>query len=75
VPLPRQQDEAHEIAERIDQSDDLGCQAAAGTPAGQSHMEFAVVEGWRCLLGEWRYQLGSRVRERRGTSVGAFLCS
>ncbi len=43
--------------------------------AGQLHMEFAVVEGWRCLLGEWRYQLGSRVPERRGTRVGAFLCS
>jgi hypothetical protein len=38
-------------------------------------MEFAVVEGWRRLLGEWRYQLGSRVLERRGTRVGAFLCS
>ncbi len=43
--------------------------------SGQSHMEFAVVEGWRRLLGEWRYQLGSRVPERRGTRVGAFLCS
>jgi hypothetical protein len=38
-------------------------------------MEFAVVEGWRRLLGEWRYQLGSRVPERRGPRVGAFLCS
>ena len=43
--------------------------------AGQSHMEFAVVEGWRRLLGEWRYQLRLRVPERRGTRVGAFLCS
>src|SRR3954447_10052161 len=25
--------------------------------AGQSHMEFTVVEGWLHLLGEWRYQL------------------
>src|SRR3954468_20430543 len=43
--------------------------------AGQSHMEFTVVEGWLHLLGEWRYQLGSRVPERRGTRVSAFLCS
>jgi hypothetical protein len=43
--------------------------------AGQSHMEFRVVEGWRHLLEEWRYQLGSRVPERRGTRVGKFLCS
>src|SRR4051812_24547798 len=46
-----------------------------GVTPGQSYMEFAVVEGWRCLLGKWRYQLGSRVPERRGTRVGAFLCS
>src|SRR3954453_9377728 len=38
-------------------------------------MEFTVVEGWLHLLGEWRYQLGSRVPERRGTRVSAFLCS
>jgi hypothetical protein len=43
--------------------------------AGQSHMEFAVVEGWRRLLEEWCYQLGLRVPERRRTRVGAFLCS
>src|SRR4051812_31322518 len=42
---------------------------------GQSHMEFTVVEGWLHLLGEWRCQLGSRVPERRGTRVSAFLCS
>jgi hypothetical protein len=42
---------------------------------GQSHMEFTVVEGWLHLLGEWRYQLGSRVPERRGTRVSAFFCS
>jgi len=29
VPLPRQENEAGEIAERIDQRDNLGCQAAA----------------------------------------------
>src|SRR3954468_16554858 len=46
-----------------------------GEVAGQSHMEFTVVEGWLHLLGEWRYQLGSRVPERRGTRVSAFLCS
>ncbi len=34
--LARQQDKAHEIAERIDQSDDLGRQTAAGTPNGLS---------------------------------------
>src|SRR3954471_5040469 len=38
-------------------------------------MEFTVVEGWLHLLAEWRYQLGSRVPERRGTRVSAFLCS
>jgi hypothetical protein len=43
--------------------------------AGQSHMEFAVVEGWRRPLEEWCYQLGLRVPERRRTRVGAFLCS
>jgi len=32
VPLPRQQDEAYEIAQRIDQSDDLGRQTTARTP-------------------------------------------
>ncbi len=32
VALARQQDEPHEVAQRIDQSDDLGRQAAAGTP-------------------------------------------
>jgi hypothetical protein len=46
-----------------------------GLDAGQSHMEFAVVEGWRRLLEKWRYQLGSRVPERRGTRVDTFLCS
>ena len=34
VPLPRQQDEAYEIAQRINQSDDLGRQATARTPDG-----------------------------------------
>ena len=43
--------------------------------SGQSHMEFAVVEGWRRPLEEWRYQLGLRVPERRETRVGTFLCS
>src|SRR3954468_7487027 len=45
------------------------------TKPGQSHMEFAVVEGWGRLLGGGRCQLGSRVPERRGTRVSAFLCS
>jgi hypothetical protein len=52
-----------------------GVQAFLPGSAGQSHMEFAVVEGWLHLLEEWRYQLGSRVPERRGTRIGAFLCS
>ena len=34
VALSRQENEAHEIAQRIDQSDDLGRQPAAGTPNG-----------------------------------------
>ena len=34
VPLPWQQDEAYEIAQRINQSDDLGRQATARTPDG-----------------------------------------
>src|SRR3954464_9811067 len=33
-PLPRQHDEAYEIAQRINQSDDLGRQATARTPDG-----------------------------------------
>jgi hypothetical protein len=32
VSLSRQQNEAHEIAQRIDHSDDLGRYAATGTP-------------------------------------------
>jgi hypothetical protein len=53
----------------------LDIASGSGEAAGQSHMEFTVVEGWLHLLGEWRYQLGSRVPERRGTRVSAFLCS
>src|SRR5215217_6996468 len=37
-------------------------------------MEFAVVEGWQCLLGEWRYQLGSRNAEELA-SVRSFARS
>jgi hypothetical protein len=36
VPLSRQQDEAHKIAERIDQSDDFGRQAATRAADGLS---------------------------------------
>ena len=59
----------------IAEDDSLISQALTAILAGQSHMEFAVVEGWRRPLEEWRYQLGLRVPERRETRVGTFLCS
>src|SRR3954470_18566922 len=46
------------------------------TKPGQSHMEFAVVEGWRRLLGEWRYQLGRGCRNaEEPASVRSFARS
>jgi hypothetical protein len=39
-------------------------------------MEFAVVEGWRRLLGEWRYQLGRGCRNaEEPASVRSFARS
>jgi hypothetical protein len=58
-----------------DLSEDFGEVFVLPSGPGQSHMEFTVVEGWHRFLEEWRYQLGSRVPERRGTRVGTFLCS